>query len=315
MRRVQRAPVEIFNISFLDIISCAFGAVIMLVLLAKNGTEDTERGPANLSTLVAEVLKAQQYVEALQGAVSDKQRELMASEQQTASVTAEQENLETSIPRAQQTIQQLQDKAASLRAEIRRNTAMLNVQSSTDVPDDDVGGIPTDAEYVIFVIDNSGSMAFRGWNQVTNVVNDILKNHPKMKGFQIMAADGDFMFSSQAGGWLPDTDRFRQTAMQQMANFTGGASAPEVGILKAINTYKNTEGKVSLYVFGDDYRPSNLDGIVQQITNRNSGSDGKPVMRIHGIGFSRTQANAGAFAAFMQAVAKRNRGAFVGLDF
>ncbi|MEC8785346.1 MAG: VWA domain-containing protein, partial [Pseudomonadota bacterium] len=41
MRKIQRAPVEVFNIAFLDIISCAFGAVVMLVLLAKNGTEDT----------------------------------------------------------------------------------------------------------------------------------------------------------------------------------------------------------------------------------------------------------------------------------
>ena len=50
MRKIQRAPVEVFNIAFLDIISCAFGAVVMLVLLAKNGTEDTERGQRLLTT-------------------------------------------------------------------------------------------------------------------------------------------------------------------------------------------------------------------------------------------------------------------------
>ncbi|MFP3355485.1 VWA domain-containing protein, partial [Pseudoalteromonas sp. SIMBA_153] len=75
-------------------------------------------------------------------------------------------------------------------------TAMLNTPNSTDTPDDDVGGIPTDAEYVVFVIDNSGSMSGgRGWSRVISVVNDIIESHPKMKGFQIMAADGDFMFS------------------------------------------------------------------------------------------------------------------------
>ena len=131
----------------------------MLVLLAKNGTEDTERGPANLSTLVAEVLQAQQSVEELKGALSDKQDELKAAEQKTASVTEQEKNLESSIPRAQKTLQQLQDKASSLRAEIRQATAMLNTPNSTDTPDDDVGGIPTDAEYVVFVIDNSGSMS------------------------------------------------------------------------------------------------------------------------------------------------------------
>jgi hypothetical protein len=103
--------------------------------------------------------------------------------------------------------------------------------------------------------------------------------------------------------------------MQQMPNFTGGKSAPELGILKAINLYKKTKGTTSLYVFGDDYRVNNLDAIVRQITSQNQGADGKPVMRIHGIGFSRASGNAETFAAFMQAVAKRNRGAFVGLNF
>lgn len=316
MRKIQRAPIEVFNLAFLDIISCAFGAVILLVLLAKNGIEDTERGPADLSILVAEVLQAQQSVEELTGALSDKQDELSAAEQKTASVTEQERNLESSIPRAQKTLQQLQDTASSLRAEIRQATAMLNTPNSTDMPDDDVGGIPTDAEYVIFVIDNSGSMSGgSGWNSVINVVNDIIASHPKMKGFQIMSADGDFMFSSKAGDWLPDNKRFRQMAMQQMPNFIGGKSAPEIGILKAINLYKKTKGATSLYVFGDDYRLNDLDATVRQITSQNRGADGKPIIRIHGIGFSRRQGNAETFAAFMQAVAKRNRGAFVGLYF
>lgn len=316
MRKIQRAPIEVFNLSFLDIISCAFGAVIMLVLLAKNGTEDTELGPANLSTLVAEVLQAQQSVEELKGALSDKQDELSAAEQKTASMIEQERKLESSVPRAQKTIQQLKNKASSLRAEIRNATAMLNTPNSADMPDDDVGGIPTDAEYVVFVIDNSGSMSGgRGWNRIINVVNDIIESHPKMKGFQIMAADGDFMFSSKAGDWLPDTKSFRRTAMQQMPNFTGGKSTPELGILKAIKLYKKTEGTTSLYVFGDDYRARDLDAIVRKITSQNQGANGKPVMRIHGVGFSRKSGNAETFAAFMQAIAKRNRGAFVGLSF
>ena len=316
MRKIQRAPVEVFNIAFLDIISCAFGAVIMLVLLAKNGTEDTERGPNNVSILIDQVLQAQVSVETLKGALSDKQQELKSAQSKTASVTDKQKNLNSSIPRAQQTITQLQDKASSLRAEIRHATAMLNTPNSTDTPDDDVGGIPTDAEYVIFAIDNSGSMSNgSSWNRVITIVNDILQNHQKMKGFQIMSADGGFMFSSKAGQWLDDRPTLRKTAMNQMQSFKGGASQPEAGILKAIKLYKNTKGKVSLYVFGDDYQLSNFDRTVTQITQANAGADGKPIIRIHGVGFSRSNGNAQRFGAFMQAVAKRNRGAFIGQYF
>jgi len=316
VKKIQRAPVEVFNIAFLDIISCAFGAVVMLVLLAKNGTEDTERGPSNVSVLIDQVLQAQADVETLKGALSDKLQELEAAQSKTASVTEQKDNLDSSIPRAQQTINQLKDKASSLRNEIRQATAMLNTPNPTDTPDDDVGGIPTDAEYVIFAIDNSGSMSSgSGWNRVITIVNDILKNHPKMKGFQIMSADGSFMFASKAGQWLDDRKTMRDTAMSQMKSFKGGASQPEAGILKAIKLYKNTKGRVSLYVFGDDYQRSNLDQIVGQITQANQGANGQPVIRIHGVGFSRSNGNAQRFSAFMQAVAKRNRGAFIGQYF
>lgn len=317
MRRIKRPPIEVFNLSFLDIISCAFGAVIMLVLLAKNGEQDTERGAADLSVLIENVLAAQQSVESLKGALSDKQQELAAAKAQSASVTEQQKNLETSIPRAQQTLAQLQDKAKSLREEIRQANARLNVENSTQDPDEEVGGIPTDADFVVFVIDNSGSMSSgSSWMKVTQVVKDIIKSHPQMKGFQIMAADGTHMYSTQRGKWLSDSQSMRDKAISRLAGFRGGASAPEVGINQALDLYGNTQGKVSLYVFGDDYRPADLDSVVSQITNKNAGSDGRAKVRIHGIGFNRPRnGNAQQFAAFMQAVAKRNRGAFVGLYF
>lgn len=317
MRRIKRPPVEIFSLSFLDLISCAFGAVILLVLLAKNGDSDTEMGPANLSILIDQVLAAQKMTEQLQGALSDKQQQYAAAQAKAASVTEQLKQLESSIPRAQQTLSQLQDKASSLREEIRQATAMLNVPSSTDKPGDEVGGIPTDADYVIFVIDNSGSMVYGNkWNDVIRVVNDILVNHPQMKGFQIIAADGNFMYPGQEGRWLSDSASMRQRAIDRMKNFTGGGSAPEIGIRRAIDLYKKETGKVSLYVFGDDYRPSNLDAIVSDITKRNADAQGNPRFRIHGIGFYRPNGgDAMQFAAFMQAVAKRNRGAFVGLPF
>lgn len=316
-RRIKRPPVEIFTLSFLDIISCAFGAVVLLVLLAKNGESETELGPDNLSTMVEQVLAAQLNVELLKGAVSDKQQQLAAAQARSASVTEQLKSLESSIPRAQQTLQQLQDQASSLRNELRQATAMLNVPKSTDKPSDEVGGIPTDADYVIFVIDNSGSMvAGNKWQQVINVVNDILVNHPQMKGFQVMAADGTFLYPGQEGQWLSDSTSMRQRAMDRMKRFTGGGSAPEVGILRALDLYSKTKGKVSLYVFGDDYRSSSLDAIVGNITGKNADAAGEPRFRIHGIGFYRpVGGDAAQFAAFMQAVAKRNRGAFVGLAF
>lgn len=317
MRRIKRPPIEVFNLSFLDIISCAFGAVVMLVLLAKNGEQDSERGPADVSVMINEVLQAQAAVETLSGQVSAKQAELAAAQARSAAVTEQQQNLQTSIPRAQQTLAQLQDKAKSLREQIRQANARLNAATPSAKPDDEVGGIPTDADYVVFVIDNSGSMSSGfSWNRVTDVVKDIIRSHPQMKGFQIMAADGSHLYPGQEGKWLSDSQSMRDRAISRLAGFRGGASAPEVGINEALDLYGNTQGTVSLYVFGDDYRPADLDQVVSQITQKNRRADGKARVRIHGIGFNRPKnGNAQQFAAFMQAVAKRNRGAFVGLYF
>lgn len=316
MRKLQRPPIEVFTLSFLDIISCAFGAVVLLILLAKNGDTDEHQGPEQLSILLEQVQAAQLSVETLQGALSDKQEELLQAQAKTASITDDQQNLDSSIPRAQQTIQQLQQQAQSLREEIRRETARLRVPDSTDEPSEEVGGIPTDADYVIFVIDNSGSMAGGGkWRKVMRVVSDVLNNHPQMKGFQIMNADGDYLYRSQAGKWLNDTASMRTRALERMSSFVGGGSFPERGILKALSEYKGQSGKVSLYVFGDDYSTAGLDNVVRNITAANAGPNGEPIFRIHGIGFYfATPQNARGFATLMQAVAKRNRGAFVGLN-
>lgn len=314
-RRIKRAPVEIFSISFLDIISCAFGAVVMLVLLARNNEVPADLSASEVTVRIEQLLAAQNRVEQLRERLRGELENLEEVSAAASADITEAEALEQSIPRAQESIAQLQRQAQSLRSEIRQEQARLNVASAADEASPEAGGIPTDADYVIFVIDNSGSMsADSGWRQVTRVVEDIIKSHPQMKGFQIMAADGSFMYSGQEGRWLPDTDSMRQRAVQGLANFRGGASAPEVGIFRALNLYRNQEGKVSLYVFGDDFRPGTLDKVVTDITQANMRPDGTPRFRIHGIGFHREQyGNAAQFAAFMQAVAKRNRGAFVGL--
>lgn len=316
-RRIRRPTIEIFTLSFLDIISCAFGAIVMLVLLAKNGDVSVERSSDELRQLIAQVLESQQTLENLNALLANKQTQLDLAEQVNAGASEQSKQLDASIPRAQQTIRELEDKAKSLREEIRQQNARLATPSKVDKPDDEVGGIPTDADYVVFVIDNSGSMSLgRRWNQVIDVVEDILKSHPEMKGFQVVAADGTFLYQGQEGHWLPDGASFRKKALDRLQGFTGGASAPEVGINRVLDLYQRESGKVSLYVFGDDYRPSNLDQIVSEITNTNTDASGKPRFRIHGIGFYRpNQGNAEQFAAFMQAVAKRNRGAFVGLSF
>jgi len=45
MRAERRTEIEVFGMAFLDIVACGFGAMIMLLLLAKNGEVSTQEPP------------------------------------------------------------------------------------------------------------------------------------------------------------------------------------------------------------------------------------------------------------------------------
>lgn len=311
MRRIARPPLEIFTLSFLDIISCAFGAIVMLVLLAKNGEQEHNPADANISTLVTQKVRAQESVNDLSSALSDAQQRLTSMLQTSADAQQQQENYESSIPRAQRTLQVLQGKADALRLEIKRLTAQINSPESD--PDEDMGGIPTDAEYVLFIIDTSGSMQSI-WGRVMAIVTDILNNHPKVKGFNFMSDNGEFLYSQYKGSWITDTPSMRRTVLKAISNNWSASSnsSPVEGIQTGLRLYANKPEKTAFYVFGDDYRGTSFETPVSQISNANQDADGNPKIRIHGVGFA--NGNDYQFAALMRAVAERNRGTFIALS-
>ena len=48
-----------------------------------------------------------------------------------------------------------------------------------------IGGVPVDSEYIIFVIDTSGSMFNNpSWNKMLQVIDDTLNVYPEVRGIQ-----------------------------------------------------------------------------------------------------------------------------------
>ena len=66
----RREPIEIFSLSFLDIISCAFGAVVMLILLAKNADQGEYNDAGQVANLVIALDGAEQQLQQLQQALT-----------------------------------------------------------------------------------------------------------------------------------------------------------------------------------------------------------------------------------------------------
>ena len=187
-----------------------------------------------------------------------------------------------------------------------------------------VGGIPVDSEYIIFVIDTSGSMFQNAWPRLIDVIVDTLDVYPNVKGIQIMNDMGDYMFDSFRGQWIPDTPARRSTIINTLRNWSPFSnSSPVEGVTAAINTYYAPDKKISIYVMGDDFQPGGSITQVLRTVDRLNAKDanGNPMVRIHAIGFPvifalepRYRQSAYRFANLMRELTQRNGGTFVGLN-
>ena len=187
-----------------------------------------------------------------------------------------------------------------------------------------VGGIPVDSEYIIFVIDTSGSMFQNAWPRLIDVIVDTLDVYPNVKGIQIMNDMGDYMFDSFRGQWIPDTPARRTTIINTLRNWSPYSnSSPVEGVTAAINTYYAPDKKISIYVMGDDFQPGGSITQVLRTVDRLNAKDanGNPMVRIHAVGFPvifalepRYRQSAYRFANLMRELTQRNGGTFVGLN-
>ncbi len=207
-----------------------------------------------------------------------------------------------------------------LTAEMRRLLAQFNEIKDNNV----IGGIPVDSEYIIFIIDTSGSMYNYAWSLMLEKVRETLDVYPQVKGIQIMNDMGQFMFSRYAGKWIPDTPGRRKAIIERLRTWNAFSnSSPVEGITKAISTFYAPDKKISLYVMGDEFTGRSIDTVLRTIRTINrEGKDGKRLVRIHAIGFptqfirpERMQVTGIRFATLMRLMCEQNGGTFVALPF
>lgn len=191
-------------------------------------------------------------------------------------------------------------------------------------PDEDaVAGIPVDSEYIIFVIDTSGSMLDSSWTLAQKMLRQTLDAYPTVKGIQVMNDDGVYMFRDYQARWMPDSPGRRQAIISRMRSWNATSdSNPVNGIEAAIRDFRSEDKKISIYVFGDDYQGvRSIDKAMAAIDRLNRpGPDGKRLIRIHGVGFpgrfgsASVPRTAASFATFMRAVCAAHGGTFVALS-
>jgi hypothetical protein len=185
-----------------------------------------------------------------------------------------------------------------------------------------VGGIPVDSEYVVFIIDTSGSMQRFAWPLLLRKMSQTLDAYPKVKGMQVMNDEGVYMFSAYAGKWIPDTKPRRQAVLQRLASWTPFSnSSPVEGIEAAIRQLGMGSHKVSIYVLGDEFTGPSIDRVLSTVDRLNARAGRERRVRIHALGFPTLFGQGGSdenttvrFAMLMRVLCERNGGTFVGLN-
>jgi len=186
-----------------------------------------------------------------------------------------------------------------------------------------IGGIPVDSEYIIFIIDTSGSMQRGAWSSVQKKMQETLAVYPRVKGIQVMNDDGIYMFSQYRGQWIPDTPARRKAILNVLSTWRAVSnSSPVEGIEAAISGFYDPNKKISLYVFGDEFSGDNMQRVVNTVERLNKAAkDGSRLVRIHAVGFPTVLTDPRGmgvtgirFANLMRNLCQKNAGTFVGLN-
>ena len=322
----KRRNIEAFSLSFLDCICCGFGAIVLLLVLSKIYDPNNLNVQAE-SIELSQTLKEQ--LEEIQNESSFVDQNLREAKLNTVNLLQELEvlNKELNNVRGEYAIslskpielddneKDLEEAKQKLSDEIKKMQPDFRRASN-----EAIGGIPVDSEYIIFVIDTSGSMQSK-WDWAERKLSEVLDVYPTVKGLQIMNDNGRFMFQQYGKTWLPDTPQLRQSiknTMRQWAPFSD--SDPSDGISYAIQSFWAPDKKISIYVFGDEFQGNSMQAVLNDIDRINiEDENGDRLVRIHAVGFpysfggSRIPQSSQRFAGLMRLLCERNGGTFVAL--
>jgi hypothetical protein len=324
----KRREFEVFTLSFLDCICCGFGAIILLLVLTDVGQpiviERSEKDlKGQIDDLQRQLFELRGETDVLNREMQGRVKFLNAEQRKAAQLAGDLSKIrgEFNASKGESTVTNIVETELvaahqTLTAEMQRLLKNAPRKIETTLA---VGGIPVDSEYIIFVIDTSGSMQADNWDNAQNVMKEILDIYPTVKGMQILDDEGKPMFPSTKGQWLQDTPAQRAKVLSGMVNWRSYSnSSPVEGIGAAVQNWWSADKKVSVYVIGDDFTGPSVEAALAAVRKYNPvDRQGRHKIRIHAIGMpngpSSPQFINARFSALMRAMCDENEGTFVGL--
>jgi hypothetical protein len=327
VKRRTRRDTETFSMSFLDCICCGFGAIILLLVLNEFGEPiQLEKSKQDLDQ---QIVKMEKELFDIRGMSVVLERELR---ERIATLTEEQRRLSrlqgdlSSIEgqhkassEEEDALKKLTETLATARRSLIDESEELEKSGRRRVYEQPVAGVPIDSEYIIFIVDTSGSMQSQNWRFAEQKLGEVLNIYPKLKGIQVMDDEGGYMFSEYRGKWIPDSPARRKAILDRFRNWQAFSnSSPSEGIIAAVRTFWAKDRPISIYVFGDEFTGPSIQEVVDTVDriNRAAGT-GERLVRIHSLGFpipgQYPQHTSMRYATLMRILSARNGGVFVGL--
>ena len=321
---IRRRALEEIGLSFLDVICCGFGAIILLLMIVKIVEPVVIEDPLiDLDGVVAEKRDSLHDIRGqtreLTRQLSDAERQMLEELNELARIEKHLHELSARLVASRQDASRQTEQRSRLGRARQSLTAEMERLLGLDFKrtNDAIAGIPVDSEYVIFVIDTSGSMYGYAWELAREKVTETLAVYPVVKGIQVLNDMGEYMFSRYAGRWIEDTEAIRRSIVERMGTWNAYSnSSPVEGIEQAIRAFYAEDKKISIYVFGDDFQGPSIEDVVDRVDRMNRLDEtGARRARIHAVGFPVVLGNptGDRFAALMRELTYRNNGTFVGL--
>ena len=295
MKRRTRRDTETFSMSFLDCICCGFGAIILLLVLNEFGEPiQLEQSQADLEGQIvkmkAETFDIRGLAVVLERQLRERIEELTEEQRRLARLRGDLSTVEgrhKASTDEEEALEKLKSTLTDTRQSMIEESRELRQVSRQQVYEQPVAGVPIDSEYVIFVVDTSGSMQSQNWRYAEKKLGEVLNIYPKLKGIQVMDDEGGYMFTEYRGKWIPDSPARRKAILDRFRGWQAFSnSSPSEGIIAAIRTFWTRDRSISLYMIGDEFTGPSIQEVVDTVDRINrSGKTGERLVRIHALGF------------------------------
>ena len=281
----QRKISELFSMSFLDIMACGFGALVLILLISEFQESEVKQVENNADIfLEAQEEKAKKIikVESLDKLMSSNIEDLISARQRL-------DVLKIELEKKSFISAKLNDLASDTDFQISKQRLK---SLSAPMEQKEASGIKLDSRYLVFIIDTSGSM--EPWVKIVQEIDNLIQTFPDLEGYMVMNDNGSIFHGGDP--WLNPTKINRSASIGILrANRAkyGSLSNPIVGLKKVIRVWGDKYKDLGVFIMGDDIldQTSRIETISQEVLKLNTDLSGKTKVRVNAVGFLTSRGN------------------------